>query len=39
MSGKEEEEYFILRLPEEHAAEVHTAISQKKLKDRLKINM
>ena len=37
--GKEEEEYFILRLPDEQAAELHSAISQKKVRDRLKINM
>jgi hypothetical protein len=37
--GKEEEEYFILRLPDAAAAELHTAITQKKVKDRLKINM
>jgi hypothetical protein len=39
MSKNEEEEYFILRLPGDTAAEVHRAISSKKLKDRLKINM
>eukprot|EP00038_Savillea_parva_P002176 m.111389 g.111389 ORF g.111389 m.111389 type:complete len:580 (+) comp10750_c0_seq1:299-2038(+) len=37
--SKEEEEYFILRLPEDIAVDVHRALGQKKLKERLKINM